>query len=232
MTHPRLLLSAAVGLAVTLGATGVAARFARQAPVPPADLVLRNGRIVTLDAARPEAQALAARAGHIVAVGSNAQVEHYVGASTQVIDLAGQLATPGFIEGHGHFTGIGQMKLGLELQNAKTWDDIVAMVADAVKKAKPGQWIEGRGWHQEKWTHPPQPNVEGFPTHASLDAVSPNNPVVLTHASGHGVFVNAKAMALSGITRTTPNPEGGEILKDATGDPTGFLRERAAGLVK
>jgi predicted amidohydrolase YtcJ len=231
MTRHRLLLSAA-GLALTFGATGVGARFARQAPVPPADLVLRNGRIVTLDTATPVAQALAARAGRIVVVGSNAQIQRYIGASTQVIDLGGELATPGFIEGHGHFTGIGQMKLGLELQNAKTWDDIVAIVAEAVKKAKPGQWIEGRGWHQEKWAHPPQPNVEGFPTHASLDAVSPNNPVVLTHASGHGAFVNAKAMALSGITRDTPNPDGGEILKDRTGDPVGFLRERAAGLVK
>ena len=124
------------------------------------------------------------------------------------------------------------MKLGLELQNTKTWDEIVQMVADAAKKAKPGQWIVGRGWHQDKWTPKPQPNVNGYPTHASLDAVSPDNPVMLTHASGHGVFVNAKAMALSGITTTTPNPEGGEILRDKTGDAVGFLRERAAGLVK
>jgi len=232
MTRPRLVLYAIAGLAATLGAMGLGAHFAAQAPVPPADLVLRNGRIVTLDATTPDAQALAARAGHIVAVGSNAEIQRHVGTSTQVIDLAGQLATPGFIEGHGHFTGIGQMKLGLELQNAKTWDDIVAMVADAVKQAKPGQWIDGRGWHQEKWSRPPEPNVEGFPTHASLDAVSPNNPVVLTHASGHGVFVNAKAMALSGITRDSPNPDGGEILKDTNGDPVGFLRERAAALVK
>ncbi len=232
MTGPRLVLYAFAGLAATFGAMGAGAHFAAQAPVPPADLVLRNGRIVTLDATTPDAQALAARGGHIVAVGTNAQIQRYVGTSTQVIDLAGQLATPGFIEGHGHFTGIGQMKLGLELQNAKTWDDIVAMVADAVKQAKPGQWIDGRGWHQEKWTHPPEPNVEGFPTHTSLDAVSPNNPVVLTHASGHGVFVNAKAMALSGITRDSPNPDGGEILKDTKGDPVGFLRERAAALVK
>jgi predicted amidohydrolase YtcJ len=232
MTRHRLVLCAVAGLAVTLGATASSARFAAQVPVAPADLVLRNGRIITLDATTPDAQALAARAGHIVALGSNAEIQRYVGASTHVIDLAGQLATPGFIEGHGHFTGIGQMKLGLELQSAKTWDDIIAMVAEAVKKAKPGQWIEGRGWHQEKWTHPPQPNVEGFPTHASLDLISPNNPVVLTHASGHGAFVNAKAMALSGITRDSPNPDGGEILKDATGDPVGFLRERAAALVK
>ncbi len=98
---------------------------------------------------------------------------------------------------------------------AASWDQIVAMVAEAVKKAKPGEWIVGRGWHQEKWTKRPEPNVEGFPTHASLDRVSPDNPVVLTHASGHATFANAKAMALAGVTKATPNPPGGEILKDA-----------------
>ena len=204
-----------------------------QAPVAtPADLVLRHGRIVTVDEKQPEAQALASIGGKIVAIGTDADIAKYVGASTNVIDLNGQLAIPGFIEGHGHFTGIGEGKLGLELMGTTSWDQIVQMVADAVKKAKPGQWIVGRGWHQDKWTSKPQPNVEGFPSHASLDAVSPNNPVVLEHASGHGAFVNAKAMALSNITRNTPNPNGGEILKDTTGEPVGFLRENAAGLVR
>lgn len=113
-----------------------------------------------------------------------------------------------------------------------SWDQIVRMVAEAATKAKPDQWIIGSGWHQDKWTSKPTPNVEGFPTHASLDAVSPNNPVVLTHASGLGAFVNAKAMALSGITRDTPSPKGGDILKDASGDPIGFLRETASDLVR
>jgi predicted amidohydrolase YtcJ len=202
------------------------------AQTTPADLVLQNGRIVTVDDTVPEAQALASSAGKIVFVGSNADVRKYVGASTKVIDLHGQLAIPGFIEGHGHFTGIGESKLGLELMGTTSWDQIVRMVADAVKAAKPGQWIVGNGWHQDKWTSKPQPNVEGFPTHASLDAVSPNNPVVLTHASGHGAFVNGKAMVLSSITRGTPNPKGGDILKDKRGDPIGFLREKASELVR
>ncbi len=149
-----------------------------------------------------------------------------------MIDLHGQLAIPGFIEGHGHFVGIGESKLGLDLTGTTSWDQIVQMVADAVKTAQPGQWIVGRGWHQDKWTSKPNPNVEGFPTHASLDDVSTNNPVVLTHASGHGVFVNAKALALSGVTRATPDPQGGEILKGKNGDPVGFLRENAAQLVR
>jgi predicted amidohydrolase YtcJ len=202
------------------------------AQVQSADLVLRNGRILTLDAALPEAQALAARNGAIVAVGSNADMDRFVGSNTQVIDLGGQLAIPGFIEGHGHFNNIGEGKMNLELMNTKSWNEIVQMVAQAVEKAKPGQWIIGRGWHQEKWSSTPQPNVEGFPTHASLDKVAPNNPVILTHASGHASFANLKALELSGITAQTQNPEGGEILKDKSGNPTGLLRETASRLIK
>ncbi|TAK14144.1 MAG: amidohydrolase, partial [Acidobacteria bacterium] len=162
----------------------------------------------------------------------NAEIQRYVGTKTQVVDLQGQLAIPGFIEGHGHFLGIGEGKLGLELMPTKSWAEIVAMVGEAAKKARPGQWIVGRGWHQEKWTSTPQPNVEGFPTHESLDAVSPNNPVVLTHASGHASFANGMALKLSNITKDTPNPNGGEILRDKDGNPTGLLRERASGLVR
>ncbi|MBI4885553.1 MAG: amidohydrolase [Acidobacteria bacterium] len=198
-----------------------------------ADLVLRGGRIITLDESMPEAPALAAREGRIVAIGSARDVEPHIGWWTRVIDLdAGALAIPGLIEGHGHFAALGEYQTGLDLLNATSWDGIVAQVAAAVARARPGQWIVGRGWHQEKWTAVPRPSVEGFPTHASLDAVSPDNPVVLRHASGHAAFVNARAMALSDITRSTGDPAGGQILKDAGGDPTGLLRETAAGLVR
>jgi predicted amidohydrolase YtcJ len=215
--------------AVALGATAVSQSISQ---VAPADLVLRGGRIVTLDAQTPEATAIASRNGAIVAVGTDAAIARYIGPSTQVVDLAGQLAIPGLIEGHGHFTGIGENRINLDLMGVKSWDEIVHMVAVAVENAKPGEWIVGRGWHQEKWTSTPDPNVEGFPLHASLDKVSPNNPVVLTHASGHASFVNAKALELSGITKATANPSGGEILKDKDGNPTGLLRERASGLVR
>lgn len=203
-----------------------------QLPTSPATMVLRNGRVVTADDTRPTAQAIAINGDTIVALGTNAEIQRYIGPATQVIDLNGQMAMPGFVEGHGHFNGIGQAKLGLELMNTKSWDEIVRMVGEAAAKARPGQWIVGRGWHQEKWSSTPQPNVEGFPTHASLDAVSPNNPVVLTHASGHASFVNKKAMELSDITAATANPRGGEILKDKAGNPTGLLRETASGLVR
>lgn len=213
----KIPLTACFGLAV--------AAFAQ-----PADLVLRNGKIVTEYGAQPVVQAMAVRADRIAALGSDNQARFWIGPRTRVIDLHGQLAIPGFIEGHGHFTGLGEFRQGLDLREAQTWDDIVAQVARAAKAAKPGEWIIGRGWHQSKWTHPPNPNVEGFPLHQSLDAVSPDNPVMLTHASGHAAFVNAKAMEAAGITRGTPNPPGGEILKDKAGNPTGLLRERASGL--
>lgn len=208
----------------------LAALFVCAALAQPADLVLRNGKIVTENPAQPIVQAMAARGDRISGLGSNADAAKWMGPRTQVIDLHGQLAIPGFIEGHGHFTGVGEYRLGLDLREARTWDEIVAQVARAARSAKPGEWILGRGWHQSKWDHAPAPNVEGFPLHASLDAVSPNNPVMLTHASGHAVFVNAKAMEAAGITRDTPNPKGGEVLKDAAGAPTGLLRESAQSL--
>src|SRR3954462_4860961 len=188
-----------------------------------ADLVLTNGRIVTVENTQPEAQAIAINDDKITALGTSGAMQKYVGPNTRVIDLQGQLAIPGFIESHGHFTGVGGAQLQLNLMNVQSWDEIVRRVADAVTRARPGQWIYGRGWHQEKWTSRPVPNVEGFPTHASLDKVSPDNPVALVHASGHAAFVNGKAMELSGIRRPTESPAGGEILRDATGGATGLL---------
>src|SRR5580704_224219 len=131
----------------------------------PADLVLRNGKIVTLEASAPQVQALAARGGKIVALGTDQQIQRHIGSSTRVIDLSGRLATPGFIEGHGHFTSLGSSKMMLNLHDAKNWDQIVAMVAAAAREAKPGTWILGRGWHQAKWDPTPSPNVQGFPLH-------------------------------------------------------------------
>jgi predicted amidohydrolase YtcJ len=225
-------LSALRLLSAGLLATVALACGSYGAKVDPVDLVLRNGKVVTMDEARPDAQAIAVKGDTIVAVGTNDEIQPYVGETTKVIDLAGQLAVPGFIESHGHFTGVGQMKMNLNLMTVKSWDEIVAMVGEAAAKAKPGEFILGRGWHQEKWDKGPTPNVEGFPTHDALSKVSPNNPVLLTHASGHATFANAKAMEVAGITRATPNPPGGEILKDPKGNPIGLLRETASGLVR
>jgi predicted amidohydrolase YtcJ len=219
-------IAAAGALLLAMAAAGCAPK------VEPASLVLRNGRISTVDASKPEAQAIAVRGETVVAVGTNDEIQPYVGETTEVIDLAGRRAIPGFIDSHLHFTGVGEAKIELNLMHVKNWDEIVAMVAEAAKKAQPGEWILGRGWHQEKWDKVPTPNVEGFPLHEGLSKVSPNNPVLLTHASGHATFANAKAMELAGITKKTPNPPGGEILKDKQGSPIGVFREAASRLLR
>lgn len=196
-----------------------------------ADLVLRNGRIVTVDSAMPEATAVAIRGHSILAVGSDAAIDRHIGPATQVIDLAGRLAVPGFIEGHGHFTGVGQAKLNLDLMHVRNWDEVVRMVAAAARDAGPDAWIVGRGWHQEKWDRVPEPNVDGVPLHESLDSVAPRNPVYLTHASGHAAFANGRALELAGVGPDTPDPAGGEVVRTAAGVPTGLLRETAQELV-
>ncbi len=232
----RAIVVALVALAAAFaGAHGfLAARAEDQTPASPepADLVLLGGRIVTLDEHRPETQALAALNGLIVAVGTNEQIEPHIGPTTRVIRLEGKLAVPGFIEGHGHFTGIGRDQLIVDLMTTRTWDAIVSRVAAAVRETEPGAWVFGRGWHQEKWERTPQPSVQGFPTHHQLSEISPDNPVILTHASGHASFVNEKAMELSGITKDTPNPFGGEIVRGSDGEPTGVLLERAQDLAR
>ncbi len=199
--------------------------------VEPADMVLFNGKIVTVDDSNREVQAIAIKADKIVALGSDAEMKSFIGPKTNAIDLKGQLAIPGFNEGHGHFMGIGSAKMMLDLTTPKNWDEIVQMVADAAKKAKPGEWIIGRGWHQDKWNKVPEPAVEGLPVLDGLSKVSPDNPVYLTHASGHGAFVNAKALELAKVDSKTADPPGGEILRDKAGRPTGFLRETAQGIV-
>ena len=184
-----------------------------------------------MDDAVPDGEAVAVRAGRIVAVGSDREIEAYIGSSTEVIDLQGQLAIPGFIDSHVHFSGIGQAQLQLGLMEVANWDEVVDMVAAAVAEAEPGELITGRGWHQEKWDRVPQPNVDGLPFHHSLSAVSPENPVILGHASGHATYANGLAMEMSGIDRNTPDPQGGEIVRDADGNPIGVFRERAGRLL-
>lgn len=196
-----------------------------------ADMVLQNGQVYTVNKEQPDAEAVAIKDGIIIFTGSNADVKKYIGKNTELIDCKGQFVMPGFIEGHGHIYGLGSSLVNLNLMHVKNWDEIVALVAEAVKKAKPGDWIIGRGWHQEKWNPAPANNYLGYPYHEELDKVSPGNPVLLTHASGHSCYINAKAMELAGINAATKNPEGGEIVKDKTGKLVGVLAETAQGLV-
>lgn len=194
----------------------------------PADLVLRDAVVATLDPLQPQAQAIAVRGGKIEAVGSNEAIAHYIGNGTKVLDLHGAFVTPGFIEGHGHLMQTGESLTQLNVGAATNWDDIVAMVKAAAAKAKPGEWIVGKGWLETKWDRAPQPNVLGLPLPTSLDAASPNNPVLLITASYHGVYANAAALKLAGITAKTPDPVGGSIVHDTHGNPIGMLRDTAA----
>lgn len=192
-----------------------------------ADLVLLHGKILTLDSENPEVEALAAKGETILAVGSDQDIQSYVRDDTAVIDMKGMLAVPGLIDGHGHYMSLGESLKGIDLRHAQTWDEIVDMVAQKVRKAKPGEWIVGRGWHQDKWISPPEPNIDGLPIHHSLSEVSPDNPVLLIHVSGHGAFINAIGLDMAGYYPNTLEPIGGEIVRDKEGNPTGMLRETA-----
>lgn len=199
--------------------------------VETADTLLVNGRFYTLDSLQPEAEAVAIRDGRILQVGTTEALSALKGDSTQLIDLQGQFAMPGFIEGHGHFSGLGYSLIRLNFLTAQSWEEIVQAVAQAAKTAKPGEWIVGRGWHQEKWQTQPSRTVLGYPYHDELSAISPDNPVMLRHASGHSLFANEKAMAISGISAETPNPSGGEVVRDSRGEAIGVFEERAMQLI-
>ncbi|GAB5523777.1 MAG: amidohydrolase [Roseivirga sp.] len=201
-----------------------------------ADIVFKNGTIYTVDDQESQVEAVAVKDGMIIALGSSKEVSAYEGSETDIVDLAGKTMTPGFIESHGHLMGVGYNKLELDLMYVKTYDELVAKVAEAVEKAEPGDWITGRGWHQSKWIETPDKMVNGFQTHEPMSAVSPDNPVYLRHASGHATFANAKAMELAGVNRLSVESlsskvEGGEIIKDELGNPTGVFTERASSLV-
>ena len=194
---------------------------------PVADRVLINGNIVTVDPGLPAADAVAIDGDRITAVGTMADIEPYIGDDTDVIDLAGQTAIPGLIEGHGHYTSFGGSLMILDFRYAGSWAEIVSMVAGAVAETPAGEWIIGRGWHQDKWAVKEDVLVEGLPVHDSLSAVTPDHPVMLIHTSGHGVFVNQKAMTLVELGDDTEPPEGGEIVRDENGRATGMMRESA-----
>ncbi|MFU8816220.1 MAG: amidohydrolase [Pseudomonadales bacterium] len=226
-----------LAMAITLSGCGSdqpaqpAAAAAAVDAVEPADLVLRGGKIATVDADYGYAEALAVTGYTITAVGSNEAIAAYVGPATEVIDLDGRLAIPGFIEGHGHYMGLGRAKQILDLNDVANWDDVVNKVAVAADQVAPGEWIFGRGWHQDKWDRVDDDAVDGVPRNDSLNAVAPNNPVLLGHASGHAAFANDVALTAAGIDAATEDPPGGTIVRTPEGKATGLLRETAQRLV-
>jgi len=198
----------------------------------PADLVLINGVISTVEDFNPSAEAVAVKNGKVFAVGLTSDIENFIGDSTQVIDLKGKFVMPGFNDSHAHFLGLGNSKQILDLREAKNWDEVIEIVAKDAETKRPGEWIIGRGWHQEKFNPKPDPNINGYPIHNELSKASPNNPVMLTHASGHAIFANAKAMQIGGISRSTKDPEGGTIERDSLGNPIGVFEENAENLIR
>jgi predicted amidohydrolase YtcJ len=197
----------------------------------PADLVLRNGNVVTLDEAQPRATAVAMTDDRISWVGDESGVESWIGPNTEVLELEGRLTVPGLIEGHAHFMNLGKALLGVPLMDTRSWKEIVARVEQVAQEAPPGTWIVGRGWHQSKWDTPVETSVRGFPVHDALSAVSPDNPVLLDHASGHAILANARAMEAAGVVLDTQSPEGGEILRLPGGRPSGVFVENAQDLI-
>jgi predicted amidohydrolase YtcJ len=195
------------------------------------ELILTNAQIYTLDRDLEMAEAIAIHEGKILAVGTADEVMELAGDQTVVEDLMGAFVMPGFIEGHGHFSGLGSSLINLNFLHAQSWDEIIEAVSEKAKTVEPGEWIIGRGWHQEKWLSSPDRNVQGYPYHNDLSAISPDNPVLLKHASGHGLFANAKAMELAGISKETPNPAGGKIVRDVQGEAIGIFEERAQSLI-
>ena len=197
-----------------------------------ATLVLLNGNIATMEDSKPHVEAVAVRNDTIIAVGSNNDIKNYVGDSTKVIDLNGKFMMPGFNESHAHFLGLGESRQFLDLREAKNWDEIVSMVAKAADQSIPGTWIIGGGWHQEKFNPKPNPNVNGYPVHKELSKASPENPVMLIHASGHAVIANLKAMQIAGVDRNSKDPDGGKIEHDSLGNVTGVFEETAEQLIR
>lgn len=169
--------------------------------------------------------------GKISIIGNTVDLLSKKSQNTKVIDAKGKFVMPGFIEGHGHFSGLGYSLIRLNLIKSKNWEEIVKAVEEEVKEAKPGEWIIGRGWHQEKWDSIPMQNIHGYPFHYDLSKISPDNPVLLRHASGHSLFANAKAMEVSGISKETPSPDGGEIVRSRNGEAIGVFEERAMSLI-
>ncbi len=192
-----------------------------------ADLVFKNGNIYTVNERAPRAEAVAVKADRIVFVGSNRAAQKYIGQSTRVIDLAGKTMLPGMTDAHHHLFGVGFREVTLNLEGINSLEEFLAKVKERVDRARPGEWVTGRGWIETFW------NPQVFPTTADLDRVAPNNPVFLDRADGHGAVANSAALKIAGIDRNTPSPFGGEISKDKqTGEPTGMLLDAAQDLVQ
>jgi predicted amidohydrolase YtcJ len=221
----RMRPAIATTLIAALGTLAAETPSRRDIQQEPADLVFRNGRVYTGNDRSPQAEAVAVKGSKVVFVGSNSAANRFTGPATKVIDLKGGFLYPGFTDAHMHLSGVGAREMTLNLEGTNTLEDFLAKVKARVDQSRPGQWVTGRGWIETFWKPPV------FPTRQDLDRIAPSNPVYLTRADGHASIANSAALRLANITRTTPAPDGGAINKDASGEPTGMLIDRAQGLV-
>ena len=214
---PRLLPCLALCLAAPLAA--------QQPRTAPADLVVTNARIYTVDETRPVVEALAVRGGRVVFAGSRRGAMTLAGAATRVMDLGGRTVIPGMTDAHAHLLGLGAALRTVDLTGASSYDEVIARVAARAREAPAGSWILGRGWDQNRW-----PDTR-FPTHDALSAAVPDRPVWLERVDGHAGLANARAMRAAGVTGATRDPEGGRVERDGAGAPTGVFVDNAQGLV-
>ena len=191
-----------------------------------ADLVLKGGKIATVDEAFSIAEAVAIKGDKFIFVGSNADVESFIGDGTEIIELEGKLAVPGLIDAHAHMPSFGASLENLNFVGTTSYQQIIDIIAEKVKTVDEGEWILGRGWDQNDWRD------KRFPMHDALSRISPNNPVWLSRVDGHAGLANSKAMEIAGITAVTPDPEGGKIHHKADGSPTGVFVDNATDLVE
>jgi predicted amidohydrolase YtcJ len=189
----------------------------------PADLVLTNGDVYTVDSAHPRAQAIAVRGEKIVAVGANDDIRPWIGPKTRVIDLHGRFAMPGFNDAHTHLASAGMKQLNVDIEGAKSLVDFQQRIRGALKNYKSGEWITGSGWDHTLWPE------KRFPTRWDLDAVSKDHPMMFWRVDGHVAVANSRALEIAGITKNTSDPPAGHIEREAkTGEPDGMLEEDAA----
>ena len=227
MTPKKLRFVCFVFLAVALPPmfaqqSGVKRSAAREKP---ATLLLVNGIVYTGDAARSRAEAVAIRGEKIIAVGSASQVQALRGPQTRVVDLQGRFVMPGFNDAHIHLANGGQAKLVVDFEGAKSLAEFQQRIRARLGEYKPGEWITGRGWDHTLWPE------QRFPTRQDVDAVSNNHPMLFSRVDGHVSVANSLALKLAGISKETQDPPGGSIERDASGQPTGMLKENAVQLV-
>lgn len=194
------------------------------------DLILFNGDVYTAEDQAEKFTAIAVKEGRIYAIGKDSDLLIQAHESVKKIDLEGKFIMPGFIEGHGHFEGVGQSRINLNFLTDKSWEESLEKIRIRSLDLEEGEWLVGRGWHQEKWDSLPARSFDGYPTNHGISEIVPNNPMILFHASGHGLIANQKALDLAGVSRETSDPMGGRILKEDY-LPTGMLEERAMDLV-